>query len=275
MQHFGTNITIDGRSLGADQHRYEDEVARQLDQLLLFRTGQAVIAEIWRQRRHRLRIVPWRLPRHNASAGATDFRAATPRGAPVRDGDDGHHDPRWGHGTGRGSDSRLRYSPFMFVSDMGGGWSASAEAAWRNISAQLPPAPGDDRGEMLLHEMVHSLQQMTGTQTNDPMPSTSFDTVSEFNAVLVTNIYASERRRLLRAHHHGFTPTLNPTAAWTDPMFVTRINEFRKRLPNLVVALARIDTDFNPFRPPPPSVRSWLAGPGRTAPGATGGHIGF
>jgi hypothetical protein len=274
MQHFGTNIVIDGRSLGRDRHRYEDEVAQQLTQLMLFRTGQAVVAEIWRQHRHRLRIVPWRFADLNADSTPTNYRAATPRGAPVRSGRDGHHDPRWGHGTGRGSDSRIRYTPFILASDMGG-WSPSTEAAWRRISGQSPPAPGDDRGEYLLHEMVHSLQQMTGTQTNDPMRKTLFETVSEFNAILVTNIYASERRRLLLSHHHRSTPALNPTAAWTDPMFVTRINEFRKRLPNIAVALARIDTDFNPFRPPPPSVRSWLAAPARTAASAGPPHIGF
>src|SRR5215813_5337073 len=77
---FGRNIIIDGSSLGGDaQRRFEAEVAQQLRQLLMFQTGQAVIAEIF-TRRHSLRIVPFIGRRPNADTRGLPFRAA-PRSA--------------------------------------------------------------------------------------------------------------------------------------------------------------------------------------------------
>jgi hypothetical protein len=116
-----------------------------------------------------------------------------------------------------------------------------------NLNGVLPPAPGDERGEMLLHELVHSLQHVSGTLTNEPMHGTGFDTVSEFNAIVVTNVYSSERGRVLRSHHHGFTPAQNPGAVQTNPIFATRLNQFRQAQPALAQRLAAIRADWNPF----------------------------
>jgi hypothetical protein len=248
MSHFGDNIIIDGSSFGHSRQRYETEVGQQLMQLLLFQTGQAVINEIWAQRRHRLRIVPWHSAAQDAQASPTSHRDATVRGAPIRSGSDGWHNPRSGHGTGRGSDSRVRYTPFILASDMSGGWSRGSRQAWFELTGQLPLGPGVERGELLLHEMVHSLQHMTGTLTNQPMGS-NFQTVTEFNAVMVANVYASERARPLRANHTGYHRATNPRAFSTDPIFAGRLVEFRKSLPGLAARLARINTPFNPFRP--------------------------
>jgi hypothetical protein len=245
--HFGRNIVIDGARLGADEQRFETEVQQQLTQLLTFQTGAAVIGEIWGRRGHTLRIVPWQSNEHNADATPTSDQGAFARGAPIRSGADGHLIRGARPGTGRGSDSRVRYTPFIFASDMGG-WTPRTRQAWADLTGQPPPAPGDDRGEFLLHEIIHSLQHLTGTLTNDPMRTTPFDTVSEFNAIVVTNIYSSERGRTLRSHHHGFTPAHDPSQLRTNPLFVTRINELRKRLPGLVARLSRIQTGFNPFR---------------------------
>jgi hypothetical protein len=264
MSHFGDNIIIDGGSFAHGRRRYEAEVRQQLLQLLLFQTGQAVIHEIWVQRRRRLRICPWHSTVQDAIAHPMSHRDATVRGAPLRSGADGWHNPRWGHGTGRGSDSSVSYTPFILASDMSGGWSRGSRQAWFELTGQLAPSPGVERGELLLHEMVHSLQHMTGTLTNQPMGS-DFHTVTEFNAVMVANVYASERARPLRANHLGFHPAANPRAFSTDPIFAGRLIEFRKSLPGLAARLARIDTPFNPFRPARAPVAGSPAGHAATA----------
>src|SRR5262245_48889110 len=121
--HFGRNIVIDGAAMGADAQRYQQEVHQQFTQLLMFRTGAAVIREIWDRPRRTLRIVPWRSSQHNADSSPVSDQGAFARGAPIRSGANGHLIRGASPGTGRGSDSRVRYTPFMFASDMGG-WTA-------------------------------------------------------------------------------------------------------------------------------------------------------
>jgi len=244
MLRLGRNIIVDGSSLGGDaQRRFEAEVAQQLRQLLMFQTGQAVIAEI-SACRHSLRIVPFQGRRPNADTRALHVRAAFPRGAPLRSGLDGHIVRRFGRGTGGGTDSEIAYTPFRFASDTGLRLDTDRLAS-AEIGGRSSVVPGDDRGEVLLHEMVHSLQHMAGmlinAQRKPPM-----DTSSEVNAITVTNIYASERGRMARADHHGNTPALDPFGPAGDEAFST-LGELRKCLPGLVARLARIDTPYNPF----------------------------
>jgi hypothetical protein len=243
-QHFGPNIIVDGSSLGAAaQRHYEAEVMQQLTQILMTQTGRAVIAEIWATRR-RLRIVPRPQNERNADSRPLNIRAAFAPGSPVRSGSDGRVLPALGRGTGRGSRSEIRYTPFRFAADTGPG--------------QPEIDPGAERGAILLHEMVHSLQQMAGGEVRAKWPG--MDTSSEFNAILVTNIYSSERWRTARSHHHGFTPAVDPTGSGVD----AGLGELRKCLPGLVARLALIDTQFNPFferRPGIPAPAAASAGP--------------
>jgi len=241
---FGRNIIIDGSSLGGDaQRRFEAEVAQQLRQLLMFQTGQAVIAEIF-ARRHSLRIVPFIGRRPNADTRALHARPAFPRGAPLRAARDGHVGRRFGHGTGGGTDSEIAYTPFRFASDMGLRLDTDRLLSVE-LSGQPSVLPGDDRGEVLPHEMVHSLQQMAGMLINAPRKP-PMHTSSEVNAITVANIYASERGRMARADHHTNHPALDPFGPSGDEAFST-LGELRKCLPGLVARLARIDTPYNPF----------------------------
>jgi hypothetical protein len=113
------------------------------------------------------------------------------------------------------------------------------------LSGQPSIIPGDDRSEVLLHEMVHSLQQMAGMLINAPRKP-PLDTSSEVNAITVTNIYSSERGRMARADHHGNAPALDPFGP-SGAEASSTLGELRKCLPGLVARLARIDTPYNPF----------------------------
>lgn len=249
MRRFGENIVIDGASLAENGDRYERDVEQQLVQLMLFETGRVVVGELWGRRPRTVRVVPWRSVEHNADAAAVSRRDAFAAGMPIRNAGDGRVIRGAGVGTGRGSDSVVHYTPDTFGEDRGG-WSGEARAAWVLLTGAEPPGPGDDRGEVLLHELVHALQELTGTMTNAPTPAAAaLDTVSEFNAIVVANVYSSERGRLLRAHHHGQVPATNPDAFRFHPMLASRLHELRKRLPGLAGRLGLIDTPFNPFRP--------------------------
>jgi hypothetical protein len=68
------------------------------------------------------------------------------------------------------------------------------------------PCAGMQDDELLVHELVHALRQMKGTFNAIPLskaPDQNYDDVEEFYAILVANIYMSERgeTQLVRDHH--------------------------------------------------------------------------
>jgi hypothetical protein len=246
---FGRNIVVDGSSLGvASRDAYETTVHTELALLLAFETGRAVIEEIWGKHR-RLRVVPYRNRRdpHNADATPTDDRAATFPFQPVRDGADGHIVPHGGLGTGRGSDVFVHYSPSVFHDEDAFEWDGTARAAYFNFLGTMPPDPGEDPEEVLLHELVHALRQMSGREDRMPMGH-GFDTREEFLAVLITNMYSSERGsfRPLRADHN--VAYLSDPATWRDNAeYHTLIRGITCSNPSLVHRLIAVKTAFNPF----------------------------
>ncbi|MEW5974996.1 MAG: hypothetical protein AB1898_04210 [Acidobacteriota bacterium] len=245
---FGPNVVIDGTSLQRPVKitRYESDVHTELLSVLAFDTGRAVINEIW-SRPKRLRIRPWLRQSRNATASPADDRAATAPFHPVRDAEDGHHEAAWGHGTGRGSNVVIRYSPKTWGDDRLPAWDPTARNNWAAATGVMPPLPGEESGEVLLHEMVHALRQMSGRETGLPMRR-GFDTQEEFFAVLITNVYTSERGpfRQLRGDH-GTAPLLYPSSWRRDREFQALIRAITVSHPSLVRRLARVRAQFNPF----------------------------
>jgi hypothetical protein len=149
-----------------------------------------------------LRIVPYNLAdRQDDSLNAyatsrpgENTTAVTPAGYPIFSGtvDDPYTpvDERSqivGTGTGGGTDVDLHFSPEMWVSGTG---------------------PCTQPDEILFHEMLHGLREMQGEY--DPMPTGPqdklYDNVEEFLAILMTNIYVSEKSPalgVLCGGHHG------------------------------------------------------------------------
>ena len=193
--------------------------------------------------------------RPDAVASWVDAQGAFDRGLPVRSGTDGSIMPGFGIGQGTGSDSDLEFTPFMFGEDTGS-WNPTTRQ-WGGMLRSGPP-PGDDRGETLLHELTHSMQQMSGRLTNAPMARytpvevpdipTLMDTASELVAIVVANIYASERGRPLRANHYGSQDLTDPRVFASTAELRRQLLDFRARMPAVAARLARINTTFNPFR---------------------------
>jgi hypothetical protein len=115
--------------------------------------------------------------------------------------------------------------------------------------------------EVLLHELCHSLRQISGVERyvrdgaagRDLLSMAGgFDTVEEFFAAMVTSVYSSELGRPpLGNHDHASIP--NPEVL-RNPPFSARLAEFRQRMPNFVAdpaAIPRGVARFNPFRDVP------------------------
>jgi hypothetical protein len=149
-----------------------------LNRLWGSRTGGIVIKEILASPRV-VKIVPWydTNDRKNAVAVPRNYRAAYYKDRPLRGADDGQTDPGSGTGTGEGSDVRLEYTPWRFTPF--------------------------HRSILLLHEMVHATEQQRGVLYCNDMQKSGFDTVAEFDAIVVENICRSEFGVFIRRNHHS------------------------------------------------------------------------
>jgi hypothetical protein len=124
--------------------------------------------------------------------------------------------------------------------------------------------PGGSPDEVLLHEMTHALQMMSGKWAWRAVPPRDlppdlpaprqrlrFDNIREFLAVIIANIYRSEQgnRPGLRTDHHGF----QPLSQWVDSkefyfLFRDELDELRDLLPFLFAHVAQVQCRFNPIR---------------------------
>jgi hypothetical protein len=154
-------------------------------------------------------------------------------------------------GTGRGTDSIIRFTPQDFDSSNS--------------------VPGDGRDETLLHELVHGLRDARGQARCISLPEPAllrrkkrfrqdYDDVEEFLAILITNIYRSEKKRpgLRRDHDDPRKKLRNGTLA-TLPYPFTYDRDFYiqwqatmdtlcKRMLRLFIHIANIPTDWNPIK---------------------------
>jgi hypothetical protein len=145
---------------------------------------------------------------------------------------------RKGNGAGPGSSCEIHYD----------------KARWC-VGSRCGPTPasaGDYPAETLLHEMLHGLRQLAGQQDMSAI-GLDYDTMEEFYAILLTNVYMSERgRKRLRKNHHGNSP-LDKDAATSEGflMFgdhVRWLTWLVNRGAVMVRRVAEINAPFNPIR---------------------------
>ena len=138
-------------------------------------------------------------------------------------------------GTGRGTSAHIWFSPDH--------WNGSR-------------GPGSRADEVLIHEMVHSLRMMEGKTVGKATKGIgNFDLLEEFFAVLLANIYISEKAAgsvtRLRRDHHAFNELLLPdkfldsqlNREWTK-QFVTE----SKWWTSSIAKEADMFIKFNPLR---------------------------
>lgn len=231
---FGPNIIVDPWNIAAALRAdYEEQVRTILavDLLNGSRTGRVVIEAIWRIQGRFMRIQPWMARETNAEAVPLHEPDSFAPGAELLQFPRGTHraGPRQ-FGSGVGTSTVVRFTPQMFAMGAGG---------LRRISF------GDDQRAVLLHEMAHGLRQMRGRERGRAMPG-GLENEEEFFAILVANIFASEKGLALRRDHAS--GVLTNAAAWLVGVHLSRIQNMRRDLPDVCASLAAIGTPFNPFR---------------------------
>jgi hypothetical protein len=139
-------------------------------------------------------------------------------------------------GSGRGAKVQIFYSP---------------ERLKTKTAGFLPD-------EVLYHEMVHAVRALKGLQTLGFSMKTKngYDNMEEFVAVVVTNVYMSEKKQTQLRSGHGRGVLTEPEKFLDSPLVPAPgarglLNIFRSKQRGFFDALAKIDANsakFNPFR---------------------------
>ncbi|QYE33218.1 MULTISPECIES: hypothetical protein [Sphingosinicellaceae] len=218
---FQRRLIVDASSLKpADRSGWEAAVMYNLGEIARSNTGLCVLHELHCHARF-VRVVPYPSTDKNAGALPTSFANAEYPAHPVRYGDGSKAVPAQ-VSTGLGSDVILQYTP------------------WRFTSRQHHAAT-------LLHELQHASEDVAGKLFANPL-GWSFDTVAEFDAILVENMYRSEKGYPIRRSHRNLTDVLKTDRMVPDAGYVRLLRSFRDRMPRLVQQLGDVDVPFNPFR---------------------------
>jgi hypothetical protein len=164
-------VSGDGNPYPGGAADYERQLRSILNTVKSTGTGKTVMG-FFALRSHRAWIVPPEglVCQVDAGAQPVDFVAAFRRGMDLRDGVDGHLDPRHRHGSGVGTDSRIHFHPIH----------------WSNSATTFTTAE-----EVIIHELFHAMRQAFGALRNTPMPD--FKTVEELYSIFVENMYANEK----------------------------------------------------------------------------------
>lgn len=104
--------------------------------------------------------------------------------------------------------------------------------------------------EVLVHEILHTVAYSNGIADPRtlPAPLSHFHSVGEYYAVVITNIYSSERGLTLRGEYPGVRPLTDPVGFYHQNRNDEMIGRFCVDLPELSRALSRIPCNFNPIR---------------------------
>ena len=174
--------------LHARQHF--ESVKPWLDQIRTRFSGLALLAEIAASQDYDVLILPYRGKGDNAEAGfgsVDDEIDGTARGAPLQPiWNPFEEDPDPRRGTGAGADSLVRFTPGIFT------------------GARLSK-PGNAPDEVLFHELVHSSRALRGVQ-DEGYADQDYDDQEEFIAIVIANIYLSEKGQQVLLGDHDNKP---------------------------------------------------------------------
>jgi hypothetical protein len=249
---FAPNLIVDGGMLDAQGYAglyagrgrpFETDVSDLVWSISMFRSGRAIINAINKRAGRKLTIVPYVGSQVNAFTRADHWLDAITAGQPSQN-------PRGpGAGTGLGSGALILFSPWINCYDRELYFlNRHRPIPWFQIRGLHPFAAGNDRGEVLVHEMVHAVTAMAGRETGQAAMQGGWDDEDEFRAIVITDIYSSERGRPLRQLHTAGVSLDNPRPWQSSPYVKRLIGSFITAMPDLVLELQTIDTAFNPLR---------------------------
>jgi hypothetical protein len=137
----------------------------------------------------------------------------------------------------------------------GSGFGSSAEIFFSPERLKRT-GPGMKPDEVLFHEIVHAVRALQGVMTLSFKMGRDYDNDEEFAAVVVTNVYLSEKKQTALRANHASGVLRNPDKFLDSPDVPAPgarmlLSGFRLRQPTFFEALAKIDRPtaaFNPFR---------------------------
>jgi hypothetical protein len=136
-----------------------------------------------------------------------------------------------------------------------GAWIEVSPEVWTGVRGK--GGPGLEPDEVVYHEMVHAFRMMTGTIYRMPV-NQGYENEEEFLAIVLTNIYMSEKKApALRARHQPPNTALFEPDKFLDnsqnvnlpPIYL--IERFRLNNPMLYAkfaAITKTSAAFNPVR---------------------------
>lgn len=230
---------------------HERWITKILNRFLRYLTGQALMAEVQRAK-HTVSIFP---QKGNSDAGEIPDHEVpgTEKDELLRDSHGAAKSPKL-KGTGLGSDAEIQFSP--------GKWS-------RLVGSSGLHGPGANADEVLFHEMVHSSRDLNGKASLIAV-NKKFDNEEEFLAIVIDNIYLSEKGQTDLVRNHSFQdqpkalrhpekflddPTINPKPRVLLERFRKRQHLFFQSLATIKPAAAK----FNPVRQFNDEVLAWYA----------------
>jgi hypothetical protein len=138
-----------------------------------------------------------------------------------------------------GVDSIIMFSPHM--------WGRDGKPGNSGYSG-----PGSEADEVLFHEMIHGLRTMMGVSAANNSSNDEYNNEEEFIAVVVTNIYLAEKRKMiLRGGHEGFSALPQPSEFLKNAQHKRLLRNFRNAQRDFFDALADISEGkvwWNPVR---------------------------
>jgi hypothetical protein len=249
VNYHNRNIVIDGdakwpRQFSLEQQKtltriFEDGVLRELRTISSRKTGNAVLEEIHRSAGRALIV-----SRLETKGGVFDVAQSDVLVKPILATKEGRRVPGrlriaglGGVIPGLGSDAKVRYSPpgvFGAITSRG---------------------PGSNADEILLHELVHALRSLQGVMDRTHMLQNEYRNTEEFIAMLVANIYLSEKGKPTLRGSYDRTSSDFQFAAMPEPEkreFLDRhhgmIEVLSEDQPGLTNRLSDVACAFNPVR---------------------------
>lgn len=136
---------------------------------------------------------------------------------------------------------------------LGGGSNATVYITPWWYGKPHPKEPALDADELLHHELTHAMNSVQGVLRLTGRSAGEFDTLDEFCAITLTNMYSAQTGRRLRRDHHGHTylPQSLCNSANFYQKYSEECNAVNKYHPELVKIYKywNSDTAFLPFNP--------------------------
>jgi hypothetical protein len=117
---------------------------------------------------------------------------------------------------------------------------------------------GQKPDEILCHELVHAARYLGGDFKQTPIPTMpAYENEEEYYAILITNVYISEKRRSFESFRksHHLRPKPEMTEEEAEPwVFLLQddnyrlIEKFWKQHPTIAPMIAKAPAKFNPIR---------------------------